>query len=255
MCLVGDPVIDYDGPKPDPRWQWELDTIAPPGGRLSSFRIVWESGDVWDKVGRWMVMQMIPPERIPDFIRDWLEGPNPRSMGRFDRVRGEFISRAPPISRRQWVLFRETGCYARPYWVVQGTKGGHKYLYDKIESRLSFLEGGPRQPPRPGELAYAEPDRRTFERIAETDLLRKFKKMIDFLEHSEERISERERNALQDMKQKVWDWLGGQIEEPGDRMASHLLRTQGSHPDTPPPIARIDEKLERFEEDFVTSDI
>lgn len=244
-------MIDYDAPWADPRWQRELDAIAPPGGRLTWFRLVWEPGEAWEEVYRWVIYQMIPPKRIPGFIRNWLEGPNPRDMGHYDRIRGRFVSFAPPISRRQWLLFRETGCYGMPYWVVQGTKGGHRYLWDETERRVSMLNGGPSDTPPPGELPYAEPDSRTFRLIAAGDRLKKYKLMMSFLENSGERIAREERDALEHMRRGVWDWMSEQMEDLADPL-DHAL----DQPDAPAiDSKKLDRRLEELEEDYILSGV
>ena len=125
------------------RWQPELDVLAPRTSLgLAHLRLVWEPGEEWCPVERWIVYEMHPANRAPFGIYDDLTGPNPRNFGRYDATwdnrngtRGRFVrTRHFGITMRQWLLFRETGFFGRPIWVVQGRYGGHKRWDTKIRA-------------------------------------------------------------------------------------------------------------------------
>lgn len=207
--------MDYEGPTPEPAWQATLDRIAPPGGRLSWFRLVWVPGDPWEEVCRWVIYQMLPIDRTPALIRDDLMGPSPRERGRYDDVLGRFIPDAYcNVSLLQWQLYQDTGCYGRMYWIVQGTKGGHKKAFNRAESVVSRLNGGPKQPPLIGDLCYATPDNRTFDKIAKNDLVRTYSYLLDKADGADpELFDAHDQRILDEMRGQVWKWLADQVAE------------------------------------------
>jgi hypothetical protein len=205
--------VNYDGPYLEPWWQAELDTIAPPGTRLSWLKMVWVAGDAHEPINRWVIHQMMPLDRTPGMVRDDLLGPSPRVRGRYDQVLKRFIPDPNcNISFQQWQLFQDTRCWARPYWIVQGSGGGHKKSFNRVESVISRMHGGPKEPPSAGDLPYAAPDHRTFRQIAELDLMRTYGYLLDRDNSKEqhERFTEDQKNA---MSARIWKWLEGQVRD------------------------------------------
>jgi len=203
------------------RWQPELDRIAPPTARgLSSLRLVWEPGEPWAPVGRWIIYECVPAERAPMGIFEELRGPNPRSFGRWDPVARVFRrERMFVISRRQWLLYRETGLYGRPLWVVQGSHGGHKREWSEVEQTvIGMMTGQPEaiDPPAPGDLPYAEPDERTIVALRGLDLSEKFGSLLHLVSQDEQlraSLDSRERATAKAMAEQLWGWLRTQVAE------------------------------------------
>jgi hypothetical protein len=185
--------IEYDGRRPDPMVVRELRQAASPNERVNWLHVEWFAGDPWEPVERFVVYEMIPEATLRASDRfqaqfgyrdEWLAaclGPNPRTMGRFDRVLGKFVSSgdayggASLIDRRQWILFRRYRALAMPVWIVQGSRGGHKRHFTPIEAQVARQAGWEfSEPPAPGELAFAPVDRRTVEALAALDRLRKW---------------------------------------------------------------------------------
>ena len=239
--------LDRKGPVPDPRWQEELDLIATPGGRLSWLHLYWEAGETWEPIHRWFVGQVIPHSHIPPMYLEWFEGPNPRTQGYLEN--NEWVSLAPPISKRQWEFFHETGCLLLPHWVIQGSGGGHKYRFSRVEQNILKLKGLDPTPWAPGDLPYATPDSRVWTKLLEADLMRKFQYTTNYLENTEQRLREDERTLLAEMRERLWDWLGEQVMEPSAKIA-HLQR-KNVFPDLPPADPRLDEKYEAEQEQFL----
>ena len=238
-------------PYQDPAWQAELDRIAPPGGKLSWLYLYWEEGYDWEPVGRWMIGQVIPAQSIAPLIREFLEGPNPADHGHFENDEyghPRWVTDLPGVTRRQWHFFRETGNYLRPYWVVQGSHGGHRVQWSFAERRIIDMNGGNPEPPAPGELPYAIPDKRTFEQIGERDMFRKYAYAIDFMENSERRIEESERRGLEEMRRMLWDKMSGQVQGYADEMAFHM---RGLMDDAPRTDVQYDKELEKLEKSFI----
>jgi len=240
-----------DKPYQDPAWQAELDRIATPGGKTSWLHLYWEPGYDWEPVGRWMIGQVIPAQSIPSAIRDMLEGPNPADHGHFENDEyghPRWVTDLPGITRRQWQFHKETGNYLRPYWVVQGSRGGHRYQFSFTERRIIEMNGGDPNPPAPGDLPYATPDQRTFAQLGQRDLLRKYAYAIDFMENSERRIEADERRGLEEMRRQYWNMTSEQVKGYADEMAFHL---RGHLDDAPPSEVQYDKAIEELEPSFI----
>lgn len=235
-----------DSPAPDPRWLDRLGRLCPPNGEMSWLTIYYEAGFPWEPIHRWMIGQVIPPHRISAVEREFLEGPNPAKYGYLRD--GEWVSLLPGVTRRQWEFYRETGCHLRPYWVIQGKRGGHKLRLNFAERRLVELKGGDPTLPAPGDLPYAVPDERTFKKIAGLDRARTQGALINFMENSDRRISNENRAELEEMRTELWKWLGSQIAEQSDEMAFHL---RGKLDDAPKADRNLEGNLEALEHDFI----
>lgn len=133
----------------------------------------WEPGDAWGPLERIVVAEMYPRsmyEAEDRFYRALgygsdvsklaeLDGPNPRYGAVWNAERGELVypdGRLPPtITERQWLLWREHGALAKPFWIIEGTAGGHPRRYSRFERELARVERRPLAPPRPGSEDYA----------------------------------------------------------------------------------------------------
>ena len=126
----------------------------------------------------------------------------------------------------QWTLFQETQCFAVPTWIIQGDKGGHRWRLSTAEIGV-LKESGIESPelPLPGDLPYADYDRRTFTQLAEFDKLRKWNlttswddrginKTVAGLYVRGERIA-----AEQEYNKALMKHLEGQIENTVDNMS------------------------------------
>lgn len=225
--------LDFDGPGIDPEWQRSLDRLAPPCERLASLHLCWEPGDPWyvedgdnvdqwydGAVERWIIYQLLPPERTPVVVLTDLRGPAPRMRGRYDRYleRPRFIpDPACNISQRQWLLYRETGRYGVPYWIVQGSRGGNKRRWNRTESIISRMHGGPKEPPLAGTLPYAPFDNRVIDQLAKLDRVRNAAFLLDRAEQRPDIWQQHERDQLERLKDEVWDhWLADQVKDAMD---------------------------------------
>lgn len=238
-------------PYQDPAWQEELDRIAPPNGKLSWLWLYFDEGYAWEKVGRWMIGQVIPAQSIAPTIRELLEGPNPADHGHFEQDEyghPRWVTHLPGITRRQWQFYKDTGNYLRPYWVVQGSRGGHRVQFSFTERRIIEMNGGDPNPPAPGELPYAVPDRRTFAEIAKRDLMRNYAYAIDFMENSEQRMEADERRGYEEMRRQLWSMMSSQVEGYANELAFHL---RGHLDDAPTSEMQYDKKLESLEHSFI----
>lgn len=210
------------------RWQPHLDAIAPQTREgLSHFRLVWEPGEDWAPVERWTIWEVMPAERSPMGVFEDLHGPPPRAFGRYDDQLGRFVrSRNFHINQHQWEFFQETGMYGRPVWIIQGEKGGHKRFWNDTEQNLIRLHKGTKEvldPPAPGELCYALPDWRTIAAIAELGVVARFGELLHYLSHDRllrDSLDRREAEVAAEMADRLWSWLGDQVEEALDAVTT-----------------------------------
>lgn len=178
----------WDPPAPPDEvaaWQARLEEIAPRSDGAGWLLVYWEPGEVWCPVNRWIIANMVPKSVLYKQAKFYesvegkdaaqhelyyeLEGPSPRDGAFYDEILKKFIhdsSRLPPvITQRQWLLWRDHDAFAMPVWVIQGTEGGHKREFNRLEELLLKRAGKPHVAPFPGELEYSTPTDKTFAMI------------------------------------------------------------------------------------------
>ena len=235
-------------PHQDPTWQRELDRIAPADAESVRLHLYWEEGFPWEPINRWMIGTV--ETRVPQLFRDVLEGPDPRTLGRYDEVLKEFLSNAL-CSRRQWDYYQLTGHLLKRYWVVQGARGGHRVEYSQVESRISAIHGGPAQPPYAGDLPYQVPNAVTFESLTNIRALLGDLAVIETQENG--LLAADEKSALEGMRKDVWDWMSEQIEQSSDELAFALKKEMHMAPSGD--SNAINAELEAVEESFITEGV
>jgi hypothetical protein len=158
--------------EPRPEWQAECERIAPRSQTVNWALIHWEPGETWDPVQRWVIREMVPRlDAVNPIQVQAYGGPHPRSIGTWKDGRWHSDS---VLSKRQYDLYQQTRCHSRVVWVVQGDQGGHPRYFTHAEEQFARARQLPTEPPPLGSLPYAEPDRRTWARLAELDKLRKW---------------------------------------------------------------------------------
>jgi hypothetical protein len=223
---------------PDPVWVEQLDKLSPPETRanLSWYKLVWESGEIWSPIQRWVIWQMHPKGFLPKWIHPDAFKIHPRSTGHpcFEghchckEKAGCWVGgpkSAFGIDRVTYELYHETGCYGQRYWVVQGSKGGHRRRYDEIETAVALAMGRPGEPPVMGDLPYANPDERTFRAIRNSDRLLSGKNLIDACRLNPAMAQAEDRARAEDAMRAIGAFLDAQIEERSDHVYSALRRT------------------------------
>lgn len=224
---------------PPLHWQEELEKVIPRRGSLSYLKIVWEPGERWDPVQRWVIYQMMPLGRNPadDLFKPMLEGPNPREFGYYDRVAGRFIRRrgAPMISLKQWQLYRETGRLGHPYWIIQGDQGGHRWQFTRTEKFIIARKTGQKnvEAPAIGSLPYAPFDNRVMNKLANLDRLRKDEFAVAFMYQHPELFDVEEERILQQAENELWEWLETQVDDRLRAMPYGALSTMAGYDPAP----------------------
>ena len=180
----------------DERLVW---AVAPPSEKLSWLKLVWEPGDAWQPIHRWIIWQMRPVGKHPRMLHDVLHGPHPRSSGHYCAVgwcgctmKANHWVGGPAsglVDRMTYELFQRTGCYGQRWWVVQGTNGGHRFQLDRVEAKLWKLHTGASDTPKAGDLPYAPIDRRVLRHLLDYDRLPLWKQAIAFGERNAGHLS------------------------------------------------------------------
>lgn len=257
---------DAEGPEPDPRWQEELDRLFPPREGVGGLHIYWEPGYGWHRnpfidrshsmpVERWIIGRVMPRHFVPPYLdRRWFEGPDPAGLGYWDRKEDRWVSLSPPITRKQWAYWQEHQAVIQPYWVLQGDKGGHQYRLNRHESMVSRMHGGPRDTPAPGELPYAEPDRRTFGMLALRDRVRMNVATLGFIEANAERLKREERALAAEARKQVWNFLSQQFGEVASMVASKSFEDYIDAPHGISQSAVRHPDYDRIEEEITTGE-
>lgn len=182
----------FDRPTP-PEWTELLASVSPRSDTLGWLHLYWEPGEIIEidgttydqSVNRWFLAQVQPKCFIPAATLAELEGPHPRSSGRFrpytreDGTQGAVWMGGPckVITRQQWELYRVTGGLALPWWVIQGSSGGHRKVLSPPERLMYQAVGAGVDVPPAGALPYAPFDQRVVDAIALHDQLADYAKM------------------------------------------------------------------------------
>lgn len=212
-------------------WQEALDAAFPPSEHLSSFRLIWEPGDPWQPIQRWFVWQMRPAWALaarPDILKA-LEGPHPRSTGHYCAAGwclcalktnawrdGPRVEGAASVDRLAWEVYRQTGAYGVRWWTLQGDHGGHRHRLDAVERKIAKLYGGASETPAPGDLPYAEFDRRALAKFLETDRVNRWKGLVRFHERGGAVMDAEARDLAERAGELMWGWLESQVQKISD---------------------------------------
>lgn len=160
LAPAPDAVVRHQRDVP-PAWERRLREISPISDTHSWLAFRW-----FDEAQRWVLYECIPIRFIADNdkLAD-LAGPDPDTADGADVL----------VSRFQQQMFRLHRVDARPCWVIQGTNGGHHAAYTKAMQEDHRALGLPTEPPKPGDLPYADFDERVVRQLVEMSKLVRFK--------------------------------------------------------------------------------
>lgn len=199
-----------------PRWQAEVAALYPPSERLSWLHLDWHP-----EVARLVIYQCLPPLAVPSAL--WREDqsvlrwrnhwiPDPRSRLCLDRRHLDHV---------QWRLYEQFGTYAQPYWILQGTGGGHRRRFSATEARLLRVMGHAGDAPLPGDLPYAPFDGRVLEKLGALDRMQMWRKAIDLYEREPEAFDAEEQEALDTGRDELNRWLAEQVDHAVDDVTTY----------------------------------
>ncbi len=125
-------------------WMAELRRISPVS-RVHSYLI-----PVWYRQGqRWVLYDALPAVLIrPDKAYGMITG-----VELLDLLTGMPIvwrpkfERAREVSQFQWAMFQRHKAYVRPFWVLQGDRGGHQVAFTQWQQHLLSVKHLPMTPP------------------------------------------------------------------------------------------------------------
>lgn len=158
--------------EPDPAWIVALADACASLPDHPDLRLIWEPGvdasvrGFPNKVERWFVYQCNPVDEGTSRLGLWdeLRGPSPAAKMRYDSVLKRYVPLDdrdyPFISQLQWELYQQTGLLGVPFWVIQGTHGGHQLTFSEAQRQICRHKKLPEDPPYPGTLPYAPFDQR-----------------------------------------------------------------------------------------------
>lgn len=216
--------------------QAELDRAFGVRENLSWLYADWLSSDYEEVCERWIIYQMMPAKYVLPDIAAGLDGPHPSTLGFWTKKKHYTASEMwtlkktgklpeqpkrvwhstamPGVTHRKWELWREFGCEATIFWVVQGDAGGHKYkIKDVAEMHARELMGFPPDTPSVGDLPYAPFDSRVIEQLGRLDQERFYVECSDLLQRTPDQLDGDMKKAAQDVRRQLATWWGDQVKE------------------------------------------
>lgn len=164
-------------------WEKELRRISPITGRHSHLRAYWyRVGERWvlyDCLPKALIPEDGPPPGIPmeaGELHAALNGPPPSSL--------HFDDRCPFVSDLQHAFWHRYGEYVRPFWVLQGDRGGHQVNFSPWQQNVLLAKNLPPTPPMIGALPYAPFDGRAIQQLQHLNRLHQMDDNLDRLLHS-----------------------------------------------------------------------
>jgi hypothetical protein len=206
--------------QPPPEWEAALREFSPKT-RVHSFLIFY-----WYRLHHtWVLYDGVPLELIdPDQpiapglmgreLLLLLEGPPPREAPSF--------AKQPWVSDAQHEMARIYGVYARPYWVLQGERGGHQYAYSPEQQHFLIQIGRDMSPPKIGTLAPCPFDNRAIVQLQRLNRLYQLNRDVGRLRQSGSSDAADVQQALveREIRELSMRMLEQQMGEIGDMVAT-----------------------------------
>jgi hypothetical protein len=125
------------------------------------------------------------------------------------------------LTREQWMLYERFGCMSQPFWIVEGSHGGHKRQFSPVEQRLLGALGLPIDPPVAGSQPFAPVDQRTLDALVPLDEMRMWTKAKELYERTPDDFDRDERDALARGEAKLSRWLQDQVGQAFDDVLTY----------------------------------
>jgi hypothetical protein len=238
-----------------PEWAADIDRLNL-GENISQLRLSWLAGMPYEPCQRWVLYEILPGHAVGKIleqeqklgIRDslteglWqaLEGPDPRTVGKWIRAPKlaggrRWVSQSL-VSRNAWDLHKETGGLPQLCWIIEGEHGGHTWQFGNFEAGFLIAAGVPPDDvqqlaelwPNPGSQPYADYDQRTFQALAERDLLRQWRSSLAWEDRSDRTqagliLMGEAAHRREDMMARVMRWMDNQIGDAVSDIPRRLL--------------------------------
>lgn len=168
-------------------WQQQLLAFGSPNPEVSWLELVWHPQ--WE---RWIVYQFHPVQKTNYFIRIPAVSGAPELN--IDRQLVDFV---------QWEIYRTRGLYASPYWIVQGSFGGHRRRLWPYEATIAKLGGLPSEMPEPGDLPYAPFGANVMAHLATLDQVTMWNRMLEYTDRNQANLDDDEEAARVEILRKL----------------------------------------------------
>jgi hypothetical protein len=99
------------------------------------------------------------------------------------------------------------------YWIIQGNKGGHRWMLNETEIGISQAKGRGGDTPKPGKLPYAEFDSRVLAKVALMDRMAQYTGIVAFYDRNPAQLDAEDRESVREMREAMWQWLDSQVEQ------------------------------------------
>jgi hypothetical protein len=129
-------------------------------------------------------------------------------------------------------MVEETGQFGVLYWIIQGTKGGHRWMLSDIEGMIAEANGAKKDTPLPGALEYADFDQRTLAKVAVFDKMATYEGIVRFYERNPEELDAEDAASVKEMRRVMWNWLDGQVEQMVDENKADFREWASTAPST-----------------------
>ncbi len=196
--------VRFPPPADTPRWQeWCLDVFGAPNPNIPWLWLDWVNDE---GINRLVLYQMVPASKMGSLAWDTI------SMGKPERDQHGKHVKGALMTDQQWRLWERFQCWPSLYWIIQGSKGGHRRRYSPTESNLLKTRKAPTQPPTPGALPYAPFDTRVIDAVQANNLERLWKLGKSFAARKPEDLENEEVQALEDIESRHIDYLVEQVQ-------------------------------------------
>lgn len=150
----------------------------------------------WRDCGRWVIYECLHESLIPENDRDivnLLSGPQPSRIS----DPGEAYAKMLYANDYQCMMYRKHKVWARNFWIIQGSSGGHPIEYDLTEKAILQACGLPTDPPPLGTLPYAPFDERVINQIRKRSRTYKYGSIDEAKRHATPEAVERDMRAAE----------------------------------------------------------
>lgn len=213
--------------RPPSDWERELREVSPKSEAHSWLRFAWmetprEAKTFRPDQGRWVLYECIPDGLLSGERRFQLQTPY------WELPKGMQMGRSVVATAFQFELYKAERVDARPYWILQGDRGGTPCAYTALDTRLLQAAGQPADPPARGALPYAPWDGRVRDAIARNDRLVALSRRIEALRATASADALRaEADAAEEAYRRArWAWWAEQMEESADFLAWYTRKTE-----------------------------
>ena len=203
----GDDIVLWDRPVPE-EWERRLREISPISETVSWLALKWHPA-----IERWFLYECVPNQFISQDWRSELEGEHPHKLEEWARI----------CTPYQWEMYRKYRVHARPCWIIQGTKGGHKVAFDAADQELCKAQGIPQSPPAFGSLPYAPFDERVVRQlVARNKLVAAKNDLAEFKRRwgNTPGFKRSYRDQLEKAREQYVAYLNAQLEDGDDEVRS-----------------------------------